>query len=73
VSWQSLSLSAQQLARVLSLFAIADLPWQLVTDAIAIYARSPRQESVKRNWWQIGDRVIDLPFAPITDPYRGAN
>ncbi len=68
VSWQSLSPSGQQLARVLSLFAFADLPWQLVTDVIAIYDRSPRQQRVKRNWWQIGDRTIDLPFVPISDP-----
>ncbi|GAB4138918.1 MAG: hypothetical protein Fur0046_13760 [Cyanobacteria bacterium J069] len=43
VSWaelETLSPSAQQLARVLSLFAATDLPWDLVAGVVQTYAKS---------------------------------
>ena len=83
VSWDSLSPSARQLARVLSLFAAEDLPWDLVESTIAAYGQSPRQERVILNlpqkiwrWLRrlLGLRVqslfVNLPFVPIHNAFE---
>jgi tetratricopeptide (TPR) repeat protein len=81
VSWQGLSADAQQLGRVLSLFANADVKWEWVIGAIQDYGDAPRRKAVHLTFWQrLWQRVsgwfgwrpyprfIELPFAPITEP-----
>ncbi|CAN1210632.1 hypothetical protein TUMEXPCC7403_10580 [Tumidithrix helvetica PCC 7403] len=46
LSWQELSTSAQRLACLLGLFALAPIPWQLAEDA-ALFSIA-----AKKNWWQ---------------------
>lgn len=81
VSWRGISADAQQLGRVLSLFAAADLPWELVAGTIAAYGDRLTQAPARLNWWKrlwrwlcgcVGIRLpqpmVNLPFFPITNP-----
>ncbi len=81
VSWQSISDDVQQLGRVLSLFAAADLPWELVAGTIDIYGDRPTPAPTKLNWWQrlwrwlcgwvgIGfpQPLVNLPLSTINNP-----
>jgi tetratricopeptide (TPR) repeat protein len=59
VSWeflQEMEPSAQQTARVLTMFALLDLPWDLVEQVAAVYpVRLPEPEpepEPRRSWWQ---------------------